>query len=50
VIRIGAVEKLVIRVRIHASRGCEEEGLDTVRRAARESSTSEWGYRETKGG
>ena len=29
-IGIGIVEKVVVRVRIRATRGCEEEGLETV--------------------
>jgi len=37
VIRIGIVEKVVIRVRIRVTRGREEEGLEIVRRVARES-------------
>ena len=37
VIEIGIVEKVVIRVRIRVTRGREEEGLEIVRRVARES-------------
>jgi len=36
VIGIGIVEKVGIRVRIHATTGCEEEGLEIVWRVARE--------------
>jgi len=36
VIGIKIAEKVVIRVRIRATRGCEEDGLEIVRRAARE--------------
>ena len=37
VMRIGMVEKVVMRVRIRATKGCEEEGSEIVRRVATES-------------
>jgi len=36
VIGIGIVEKVVIRVRIDATRGCKKDGLEIMRKAARE--------------
>jgi len=37
VIGIGIVEKVVTNVRLRATRGCEEVGLEIMRSAARES-------------
>jgi len=36
VIGIGIVEKVAVRVRIRTTMGCEVEGLEIVRRVARE--------------
>jgi len=37
VIGVGTVKEVVIRVRISATKKCEEEGLEIIRRAARAS-------------
>jgi len=50
VIGIGIVEKVVTRVRINATRGCEEEDFEMTTRVAGSRSRSKWNYRETKGG
>ena len=46
VIRIGIVEKVVIRVRIRARTGCEEEVLEIGRKVAMESQEYERGHDE----
>jgi len=50
VIGIRIVVKVVIRLRIPVTRGCEENDFKIVRKVARSQNKSEWDYRGMKRG